>query len=113
MKYVRVGTTGTQVSRLCLGCMSFGGGADWMLGEEASLPIVRKAHEAGVNFYDTADVYSRGQSEEILGRALKTLAVRRDETVVATKVFSPMGSGPNKAGLSRKHVHESIDASLT
>jgi aryl-alcohol dehydrogenase-like predicted oxidoreductase len=108
-----MGTTGAQFSRLCLGCMSFGGGADWMLGEEDSLAIVRKAHEAGINFYDTADVYSRGQSEEILGRALKTLAVRRDETVVATKVFSPMGGGPNKAGLSRKHIHESIDASLT
>jgi aryl-alcohol dehydrogenase-like predicted oxidoreductase len=113
MKYVRMGATGTQVSRLCLGCMSFGGMADWMLGEEASLPIIQKAHEAGVNFYDTADVYSRGQSEEILGRALKSLAVRRDEAVIATKVFNPMGRGPNRGGLSRKHIHQSIDASLT
>ncbi|HVM99421.1 MAG TPA: aldo/keto reductase [Caulobacteraceae bacterium] len=113
MDYVRMGSTGTRVSRLCLGCMSFGGGADWMLDEEASLPIVQKAHEAGINFFDTADVYSRGQSEEILGRALKTLNVRRDETVVATKVFNPMGRGPNKAGLSRKHILQSIDASLT
>jgi aryl-alcohol dehydrogenase-like predicted oxidoreductase len=113
MKYVRMGTTGAQVSRLCLGCMSFGGGADWMLSEEASLPIVQKAYEAGINFFDTADVYSRGQSEEILGRALKSLNVRRDEAVIATKVFSPMGRGPNSAGLSRKHIHQSIDASLT
>jgi aryl-alcohol dehydrogenase-like predicted oxidoreductase len=112
MKYVRMGTTGAQVSRLCLGCMSFGSGQDWMLSEADSLPIIRKAHEAGINFYDTADVYSLGESEEILGRALKTLNVRRDETVVATKVFVPMGSGPNRSGLSRKHILQSIDASL-
>src|SRR5579864_1710551 len=113
MKFTRMGSTGTRVSRLCLGCMSFGGGADWMLDEEASLPIVQKAHEAGINFFDTADVYSRGQSEEILGRALKTLKVRRDEAVIATKVFNPMGRGPNRGGLSRKHISQSIDASLT
>ena len=87
--------------------------ADWTLNEDASLSIVQKAHEAGINFYDTADIYSRGESEEILGRALKTLAVRRDETVVATKVFNPMGRGPNRGGLSKKHIHQSIDASLT
>jgi aryl-alcohol dehydrogenase-like predicted oxidoreductase len=113
MKYVRMGTTGTKVSRLCLGCMSFGGGADWMLPEEACLPIVQKAHEAGINFYDTADIYSRGESEEILGRALRTLKVKREETVVATKVFMPMGRGPNRGGLSRKHILAAIDASLT
>src|SRR5580698_7660340 len=113
MKYVRMGSTGTQVSRLCLGCMSFGGMADWTLNEDASLPILRKAVEAGINFFDTADVYSRGQSEEILGRGLKELAIRRDETVVATKVFIPMGRGPNRGGLSRKHIMQSIDASLT
>ena len=113
MKYVRMGSTGTQVSRLCLGCMSFGGMADWMLNEENSLPIVRKATEAGINFFDTADIYSRGESEEILGRALKELAIRRDESVVATKVFNPMGRGPNRGGLSRKHIMQSIDASLT
>jgi 1-deoxyxylulose-5-phosphate synthase len=113
MKYVRMGSTGTQVSRLCLGCMSFGGMADWTLSEEDSLPIVKKAAEAGINFFDTADIYSRGQSEEILGRALKELAIRRDETVVATKVFNPMGRGPNRGGLSRKHIMQSIDASLT
>jgi aryl-alcohol dehydrogenase-like predicted oxidoreductase len=107
-----MGSTGTQVSRLCLGCMSFGGMADWTLSEDDSLPIVKKAVEAGINFFDTADVYSRGQSEEILGRSLKTLGVRREEAVVATKVFNPMGRGPNRAGLSRKHIHQAIDASL-
>jgi aryl-alcohol dehydrogenase-like predicted oxidoreductase len=112
MDYVRMGTTGAQVSRLCLGCMSFGGMADWMLGEEASHAIVRKAIEGGVNFFDTADIYSRGESEEILGRALKAFNVRRDEAVVATKVFNPMGRGPNRGGLSRKHIHQSIDDSL-
>jgi aryl-alcohol dehydrogenase-like predicted oxidoreductase len=113
MKFTRMGSTGTQVSKLCLGCMSFGGMADWTLNEEASLPIIQKAVEAGINFFDTADIYSRGQSEEILGRALKTLAVRREEAVVATKVFNPMGRGPNRGGLSRKHIMQSIDASLT
>ncbi len=113
MKYVRMGTTGTQVSRLCLGCMSFGGMADWTLNEDSSLPIVQKAVEAGINFFDTADIYSRGQSEEILGRSLKELKVRRDESVVATKVFNPMGRGPNRGGLSRKHIAQSIDNSLT
>ena len=113
MDYVRMGSTGTQVSRLCLGCMSFGGMADWTLNEDASLPILRKAVEAGINFFDTADIYSRGQSEEILGRGLKELKVRRDESVVATKVFNPMGRGPNRGGLSRKHISQSIDNSLT
>jgi 1-deoxyxylulose-5-phosphate synthase len=113
MKYVRMGATGAQVSRLCLGCMSFGGMADWTVNEDASLPIVRTAVEAGINFFDTADIYSRGQSEEILGRTLRELKVRRDESVVATKVFNPMGRGPNRGGLSRKHISQSIDASLT
>jgi aryl-alcohol dehydrogenase (NADP+) len=113
MKFTRMGSTGTQVSRLCLGCMSFGGMADWTLNEEASLPIITKAVEAGINFFDTADIYSRGQSEEILGRGLKALGVRRDEAVIATKVFNPMGRGPNRGGLSRKHISQSIDASLT
>src|ERR1700684_1708936 len=112
MKFTRMGSTGTQVSRLCLGCMSFGGMADWTLNEEASLPIIQKAMEAGINFFDTADVYSRGQSEEILGRSLKSLNVRRDEAVVATRVFNIMDRGPNRGGLSRKHIHQSIDASL-
>ena len=112
MKYVRMGSTGAQVSRLCLGCMSFGSMAEWTLGEADSLAIVRKAVEAGINFFDTADAYSRGQSEEILGRCLKELKVRRDETVVATKVFIPTSRGPNRGGLSRKHIFQSIDASL-
>ena len=113
MKYVRMGSTGAQVSQLCLGCMSFGSMADWTLSEADSLPIVRKAVEAGINFFDTADAYSRGQSEEILGRSLKELKVRRDETVVATKVFIPMSRAPNRGGLSRKHIFQSIDASLS
>src|SRR5580698_2942027 len=112
MQFVRMGSTGTQVSRLCLGCMSFGGMADWTLSEADSLPIVRKAVEAGINFFDTADIYSRGESEQILGRGLKELKVRRDESVIATKVFNPMGRGPNRGGLSRKHIAQSIDASL-
>jgi aryl-alcohol dehydrogenase-like predicted oxidoreductase len=113
MEYVRMGSTGTEVSRLCLGAMSFGSMADWTLSESNSLPIIQKAVEAGINFFDTADVYSRGESEEILGRALKELKVRRDESVIATKVYIPMGRGPNRAGLSRKHIMQSIDASLT
>ena len=112
MKYVRMGTTGVQVSRICLGCMSFGGMADWMVDEAASLGIMRQAVEAGINFFDTADSYSRGQSEAMLGRALKELAVPRDETVIATKVFNAMGPGPNRGGLSKKHIFQSIDASL-
>ena len=113
MEYVRMGSTGTEVSRLCLGAMSFGSMADWTLSEADSRPIIQKAVEAGINFFDTADVYSRGESEEILGRALKELKVRRDESVIATKVYIPMGRGPNRAGLSRKHIMQSIDASLT
>jgi len=112
MEYVRMGSTGTEVSRLCLGAMSFGSMADWTLSEADSRPIIQKAVEAGINFFDTADVYSRGESEEILGRALKELKVRRDESVIATKVYIPMGRGPNRAGLSRKHIMQSIDASL-
>jgi aryl-alcohol dehydrogenase-like predicted oxidoreductase len=113
MDFVRMGSTGTQVSRLCLGCMSFGSSmAEWALGEDDSLAILRKAVEAGINFFDTADIYGRGESEEILGRGLRTLGVRRDEAVVATKVFAPMGRGPNLGGLSRKHISQAIDASL-
>jgi aryl-alcohol dehydrogenase-like predicted oxidoreductase len=112
MQYVRLGSTGARVSRLCLGCMSFGSMADWMIPESASFEIVKRAVEAGINFFDTADIYSRGESESILGRALKEFKVRRDEAVIATKVFLPMGSGPNRGGLSRKHILASIDASL-
>jgi aryl-alcohol dehydrogenase (NADP+) len=112
MDYVRLGAAGLKVSRVCLGCMSFGNGFDWMLPEEPSFAIVRKALDLGINFFDTADVYSAGQSEEILGRALKSFGVKRDDVVVATKVYQPMGPGPNQRGLSRKHIAQSIDDSL-
>ncbi|MCC7461382.1 MAG: aldo/keto reductase [Gammaproteobacteria bacterium] len=112
MEYVRLGRSGLQVSRLCLGCMSFGSSFDWMLGEQSSSAIIRQALEAGINFFDTADVYSNGESEQILGRALKACGVQREAVVIATKVYQPMGPGPNQRGLSRKHVLAAIDASL-
>jgi aryl-alcohol dehydrogenase (NADP+) len=92
--------------------MSFGSGFDWMLGEEPSFAIIRKALDAGINFFDTANVYSNGESEQILGRALKAYCVKREDVVIATKVYNPMGPGPNQRGLSRKHILESIDDSL-
>lgn len=114
MEYVRLGLTGLKVSRICLGCMSYGlpgEGNQWVLNEEQSRPYIKRALEAGINFFDTADVYSKGSSEEFLGRALKDFA-KRDEVVIATKVRQPMGTGPNDYGLSRKHILTSIDASL-
>jgi len=113
MEYVRFGKTGMKVSRLCLGCMTYGSSKwrEWVLDEEAARPFIKRARELGVNFFDTADMYSLGASEEVLGRALKDFA-RREEVVVATKVFNPMGPGPNARGLSRKHIMEAIDASL-
>src|SRR4051812_36550097 len=113
MDYVRFGSTGLTVSRLCLGCMTYGdpGWREWVLDEEASRPFIREALESGLNFFDTADMYSLGKSEEVVGRALKDMA-RRDEVVIATKVYNPMGPKPNQKGLSRKHVLEAIDASL-
>jgi aryl-alcohol dehydrogenase (NADP+) len=113
MDYVRLGSTGLKVSRLCLGCMTYGSKKwrDWVLEEEESRPFFRRALEAGINFFDTADMYSIGVSEEITGRALKDFAAR-DRVVIATKVFNPMGDDPNQQGLSRKHIHHSIDASL-
>ena len=113
MKYVNLGRTGLRVSRLCLGCMSYGSSAwrPWVLDEEASRPFFQKALEAGVNFFDTADMYSLGVSEEVTGRALNDFA-KRDEVVLATKVFNPMGDKPNDRGLSRKHILAGIDASL-
>ena len=113
MDYVRFGSTGLTVSRLCLGCMTYGdpGWREWVLDEEASRPFIREASRSGINFFDTADMYSLGKSEEVLGRALKDMA-RRDEVVIATKVFNPMGPKPNQKGLSRKHILEAIDASL-
>ena len=113
MQYVNLGKTGLKVSRLCLGCMTYGDKSwrDWILTEEESRPFFRQAWEAGINFYDTADIYSLGASEEVTGRALKDLA-SRDELVIATKVFNPMSKAPNDRGLSRKHIISAIDASL-
>src|SRR3984885_6475328 len=115
MQYTKLGRTGLDVSRLCLGCMSYGGGNSgfhqWSLGEEESRPFIRKALEAGINFFDTANRYSVGKSEEVLGRALKDFA-RREEVVIATKVFNRMRPGPNGAGLSRKNILFEIDESL-
>ena len=113
MDYVRFGKTGMKVSRLCLGCMTYGSPKwrDWVLEEDAARPYFREALERGINFFDTADVYSLGASEEIVGRALKAHA-KRDEVVVATKVHGKMGDAPNAGGLSRKHILEGIDRSL-
>jgi 1-deoxyxylulose-5-phosphate synthase len=112
MEYVRLGSSGLKVSRICLGCMSFGSAFSWMVPEETSFGIVRKALDLGINFFDTANVYSAGESEEILGRALKSFGVSRDDAVIATKVCGAMGPGPNQKGLSRKHIFEQIDGSL-
>ncbi len=116
MDYVRLGQTGLKVSRLCLGCMTYGepdrGPHEWTLGEEASRPFIREALEAGINFFDTANVYSAGSSEEIVGRALRDFG-RRDEIVLATKVHGQMGGHANGRGLSRKAILSEIDASLT
>jgi 1-deoxyxylulose-5-phosphate synthase len=112
--YVRLGSSGLKVSRIALGMMSYGDPASraWALREEDAEPIVRRAVEAGVTFFDTADVYSDGASEEITGHLLDKLFARRDDYVLATKVYFPVGHGPNDRGLSRKHVLASIDASL-
>ncbi len=114
MEYVRLGNTGLKVSRLCLGCMTFGSKTwrPWVLEEEEALPFFRKAVEAGINFFDTADVYSAGESERVTGNALKEYA-KRHEVVIATKVNGPMGADPNNRGLSRKHIMDAIDRSLT
>ena len=113
MDYVNLGRTGLRVSRLCLGTMTFGSTAwrPWILPEDASRPFIRRALDAGINFFDTADMYSRGVSEQIVGRALNDFTTR-DQVVVATKAFFPMGDGPNDRGLSRKHLFDAIDASL-
>jgi aryl-alcohol dehydrogenase-like predicted oxidoreductase len=115
MKYVKLGRTGLDVSRICLGCMTYGvpdrGSHPWTLNEEQSRPFIRRAVELGINFFDTANSYSDGTSEEIVGRALREYA-KRDETVIATKVFFPFGKGPNSKGLSRKAILTAIDASL-
>jgi 1-deoxyxylulose-5-phosphate synthase len=115
MDYVRLGNTGLRVSRICLGMMTYGSPAwrPWVLDEEQSRPFVKRALEHGINFFDTADVYSRGGSEEFLGRALRECGAGRDQVVVATKAFYPVKEGQNSRGLSRKHLLDAIDASLT
>jgi len=114
VEYTRLGTTGLKVSRICLGMMSYGSSSwrDWVLDLDASRPLVRSAVEAGVTFFDTADMYSYGASEEVTGTLLGELFTDRDDYVLATKVFMSMGEGPNDRGLSRKHILASIDASL-
>jgi aryl-alcohol dehydrogenase (NADP+) len=118
MDYVNLGKTGLKVSKLCLGCMTYGSSKwrPWVLDYEASEPFFKAALEAGINFFDTADMYSVGASEEVTGKALKTLAgskgTWRDGVVIATKVFNPMSAEPNDRGLSRKHIMAAIDASL-
>jgi 1-deoxyxylulose-5-phosphate synthase len=114
MKYVNLGATGLKVSRLCLGMMTYGSPQwrPWVLDEERSRPFIRGALDAGINFFDTADIYSLGESEAVLGRALKSFGVSRDHVVIATKVHGAMGDDPNQAGLSRKHIHHAIDDSL-
>jgi 1-deoxyxylulose-5-phosphate synthase len=113
MEYTRLGATGLKVSRLCLGVMTYGDPAwrPWILSEEAGRPFIKRAIEHGINFFDTADMYSLGKSEEVLGRAL-TDFTSRDEVVIATKVYYPMSADPNDRGLSRKHLMSSIDGSL-
>ena len=114
MEYVNLGTRGVKVSRLCLGCMTYGSPKwrDWVLDYDQAKPFIRKALDLGITFYDTADVYSLGESEVVLGKALKEFGVQRDRVVVATKVFSPMGEDLNLRGLSRKHIMHAIDDSL-
>jgi aryl-alcohol dehydrogenase-like predicted oxidoreductase len=114
MEYTRLGSTGLQVSRICLGMMSYGSPSwrEWVLDLDASRPLVRSAVDAGVIFFDTADMYSLGASEEVTGTLLRECFTDRDDYVLATKVFNPMGDGPNDRGLSRKHVLASIDKSL-
>ena len=114
MDYVRLGSTGLKVSRICLGTMTYGSKKwrEWVLEEDESRPFIRRALELGINFFDTADMYSVGVSEEILGRALKDFGPGRDRVVVATKVYNAMGDDPNQRGLSRKHIMHAIDDSL-
>jgi aryl-alcohol dehydrogenase (NADP+) len=114
MEYTNLGLTGLKVSRICLGCMTYGSSQwrQWVLDEEAGRPFIKEALEKGINFFDTADMYSLGKSEEVLGRALKEFGPSRDRLVIATKVFFPLGDDPNQKGLSRKHIMHAIDDSL-
>ena len=115
MQYVNLGKTGLKVSRLCLGMMTYGSKKwrEWVLEEKEAKPFVKRALDAGINFFDTADVYSTGESERITGSLLKELGVKRENVVVATKVHGQMSDSPNDQGLSRKHILDSIDKSLT
>ena len=114
MQYVRLGSTGLKVSRLCLGAMTYGdpNWRPWVLSEDAGRPFIKRALDLGITFFDTADMYSLGKSEEVLGRALRDFAPSRDAIVIATKAFNPMSDDPNDRGLSRKHLLTSIDRSL-
>jgi aryl-alcohol dehydrogenase-like predicted oxidoreductase len=114
MQYVNLGSTGLKVSRICLGTMTYGSSKwrPWVLDEDASRPLIKQALEGGMNFFDTADMYSLGASEEVLGRALKDFGPTRDKIVIATKVYYPVGDDPNQRGLSRKHIMHAIDNSL-
>jgi len=114
VEYRRLGSAGVKVSEICLGMMGYGdpNWKSWVLDEKATLPFVARAAEAGVNFFDTADMYSVGVSEEVTGRALRQVFDRREDYVLNSKVFIPMGDGPNDRGLSRKHIMEACDASL-
>src|SRR5205807_9618457 len=114
MEYVNLGNTGLKVSRICLGAMTYGSKRwrDWVLEEAEGRPFIKQALERGINFFDTADMYSLGASEEILGRALKDFGPSREKLVIATKVFFPHSDDPNAKGLSRKHIMHSIDSSL-
>src|SRR5262249_28268128 len=114
MDYVNLGSTGVKVSRLCLGAMTYGSKKwrPWVLDEGEARPFIKRAIQLGINVFDTADMYSEGVSEEVLGRALKDFGPGRDRVVIATKVYQPMGDDPNLRGLSRKHIMHSIDNSL-
>jgi aryl-alcohol dehydrogenase-like predicted oxidoreductase len=114
MEYINLGSTGLKVSRICLGCMTYGSKSwrQWVLEEAEGRPFIKQALELGINFFDTADMYSLGASEQVLGRALKDFGPSRDKLVIATKVFFPMGDDPNQKGLSRKHIMHAIDDSL-
>jgi aryl-alcohol dehydrogenase (NADP+) len=114
MEYANLGKSGIKVSRLCLGMMSYGSKSwrEWVLEEKEAVPFIQRAWEAGINFFDTADVYSLGESEKILGNTLRQLGIPREQLVIATKVRNPMGEGPNDYGNSRKHMLDGIDASL-
>jgi len=109
MKYEILGKTGLEVSKICLGMMSYGNSQDWFLELDEARPLIKKAIDLGINFFDTANVYSKGRSEEITGELLKDC---RDDVIIATKVYGEMGKGPNERGLSRVHINHQIKASL-